>query len=74
VAYLFKNDIEVGLRYTDIVPELITERTPYSQYTIGFSKYVFGHSLKVQSDFSYNDGRLGGKDFYMFRAQVEMAF
>jgi hypothetical protein len=47
-------------------------------YTLGISQYIVGHSLKVQSDFSYlvETERIEGTDWgrYIFRFQVELAF
>jgi len=47
-------------------------------YTIGVSKYIVGHYLKIQSDFSYlvetdqfTDEEAGE---FIYRFQVELAF
>lgn len=74
IGYLFKNNFEVAGRYTFITPDNdasgITETT---EYTLGVSKYIVGHNLKIQSDLSYidivdTDGAL------RYRFQVEMQF
>ena len=53
-------------RYTNTDFDAVTERLGEDQYTLGFSKYVVGHKLKIQSDFTYS--QLGGeKDFIEFR-------
>ena len=73
-GYLFKNNLEVSGRYTNInLDEDITGKNPQSQYTLGLSKYIVGHKLKVQSDLSYlseedNNGGL------MWRLQVDIHF
>ncbi|RLD22169.1 MAG: FmdC precursor [Bacteroidetes bacterium] len=72
-AYLFKNFYEVGLRYTTINQDPTTQRGDIDQYTLGFSKYIVGHNLKAQTDFTLIQ-QVGQDDIYMFRFQVEMAF
>lgn len=65
-GYLFKNNYEIVGRYTNTDFDAVTERLGEDQYTLGFSKYVVGHKLKIQSDFTYS--QLGGeKDFIEFR-------
>jgi len=53
-GYLFKNNYEVAGRFTTLDYDAITGKDTQEQYTIGVSKYIVGHKLKVQSDFSYN--------------------
>ena len=76
-GYLFKNNIEVAVRYTKIQPSTenlgdIIGLVPIEMYTLGFSKYIVGHSLKFQSDLSWTDQ--GEDDNLLVRMQVEMAF
>ncbi len=73
-GYLFKNNWEISGRYTSIeLDESITGEAPQNQYTLGISKYIVGHKLKVQSDISLlteeneNDG-------YQFRLQLDLHF
>lgn len=71
MGYLFENNVELGIRYTNVVPEAATGRSELNQYTVGASKYVIGHSLKVQTDFTYLiEGT--SPDELMFRLQFEM--
>lgn len=73
-GYLFSNNWEVSGRYTNIkLDEEITGRNPESQYTLGLSKYIVGHKLKVQSDLSYLNVD-GGSDELMYRLQVDIHF
>ena len=81
LGYLFKNNVEPAFRYTEITPEsagLSSDRDLQKMYTFGLSKYVVGHSLKVQTDVSVIDNVAAfslEKTFDMlFRFQVEMAF
>jgi len=53
-GYLFKNNYEVVGRYTTLDYEAVTEKLPRNQYTLGVNKFIVGHKLKVQSDFSYS--------------------
>lgn len=53
-GYLFKNNYEVAGRFTTLDYGMVTGKGKQDQYTIGVSKYIVGHKLKVQSDFSYN--------------------
>ena len=53
-GYLLKNNWEISGRYTSVeLDKIITGGNPEKQYTLGVSKYIVGHSLKVQSDISY---------------------
>ncbi len=72
-GYLFKNNIQLGLRYTTVTPEKVTQRNNQKQYTAAFSKYFVGHNLKIQSDITYIDVENGARDL-MYRFQVELAF
>ena len=76
VGYLFRNNWELAARYTDVTPDNsnsgLRDRT---EYTFGVSKYIVGHSLKVQSDFSaFQITSSDAFDSYRFRMQVEMQF
>lgn len=71
-GYLFQNNFELAGRYTSINPEDLTNRSDFIEYTLGVSKYIVGHSLKIQSDFTYKDNDLGS-DALIYRFQVEMA-
>jgi phosphate-selective porin OprO and OprP len=72
-GYLFRNNFEVAGRYTVVNPENITGREMNTQYTLGFSRYFVGHSLKVQTDVSFieEDSK---DDVLTYRLQVELAF
>ncbi len=73
LGYLFHNNWELAGRYTVITPEKATLNNKLEQYTFGISRYIVGHSLKVQSDFSLL--RENSKaDKLLYRLQVEMSF
>lgn len=71
---LCKNDWEISARYTTIkLDEDITGKIAESQYTVGLSKFIVGHSLKVQTDLSYLDLD-GGNSEIMYRLQFDIHF
>jgi len=72
-GYLFKNNYEIAGRYTTLEFDPLTTIDPQEQYTLGISKYIVGHKLKVQSDFSYNT-TLGNKDELEFRCGFDLHF
>lgn len=73
ISYLFKNNYEVTSRYTTVDFDAVTGRNSQNQYTLGFSKYIVGHKLKVQTDVSYTT--VGGEeDNIMFRSGFELHF
>ena len=71
---LCKNDWEISGRYTNIeLDKSITGKNPESQYTLGVSKYIVGHSLKVQTDISHLEVD-GGNNELMWRLQFDIHF
>ena len=73
-GYLVSKTVEVSGRYTNItLDENITGKGVENQYTIGVSKYISGHQLKVQTDMSYLDV-VGKNNQLMFRLQVDIHF
>ena len=72
VGYLFKSNWEVAGRYTTVKFNGAGYATNY--YTLGASKYLVGHKLKVQSDITYNDvtgSKSGGLEY---RLQFDIHF
>jgi phosphate-selective porin OprO and OprP len=72
-GYLFRNNFEIAGRYTNVNPEAITQRKENNQYTFGVSKYLMGHTVKVQSDVSLLNEHTEANDL-MYRFQVEIGF
>ena len=72
-GYLFKNNWEIAGRYTQVNPEDITGYNNIEQYTLGFSKYVVGHNLKIQGDIglTQEDNK---ENTVLFRLQTEFNF
>lgn len=71
-GYLFKNDFELAGRYSHVKPEDIVFENKHTEYTLGLSKYIVGHSLKIQSDISLVQEQ-SQDDELRFRLQIEMA-
>jgi phosphate-selective porin OprO/OprP len=73
-GYLLKKDWEVSGRYTNIeLDRNVTGKNPENQYTLGVSKYIVGHKLKVQSDISYLSLD-GSNNELMYRLQFDIHF
>ncbi len=67
---------EFAVRYTTVSPddEAYSAITETTEYTLGFSRYVVGHSLKIQTDISMLDIEGVSDPTYRFRFQTEMQF
>ncbi len=73
-GYLFKSNWEVSGRYTNIaLDETITGKGAENQYTLGVSKYIVGHKLKVQTDISHLEVTNGTNEL-MYRLQFDIHF
>ena len=73
-GYLFNNNWEISGRYTNVaLDENITGENLEDQYTLGLSKYIVGHKLKVQTDLSYLSV-VNGSDELMYRLQLDVHF
>jgi len=69
-GYLLKSNFEFTGRYSTI--DLVNNDVS-NQYTFGVSKYILGHKLKVQSDFTYITlDQIG--DNLLFRLQIDFHF
>jgi len=72
-SYLFKSNFEITARYTNINFKEITRLSDLKQITFGVSKYVVGHSLKIQADISLlNANRIN--DNVLFRTGFDLHF
>ncbi len=72
-GYLFKNNYEIAGRFTTTDYDNITGSLSEEQYTLGVSKYIVGHKLKVQSDVSYTTVD-GNNDNIEFRLGFDLHF
>ena len=72
-SYLFNNNIEMTIRYTNIDFDNITRLSDLRQLTYGISKYVVGHKLKIQADLSFSKAN-ENKDYVLFRTGFDLHF
>lgn len=74
-AYLFKNNLQILGRFTTINPDAIVSTIgTENQYTIGLSKYIAGHKLKVQTDVTLADFENNSNNKLIYRLQVDIHF
>lgn len=72
-GYLLNKDWEISGRYTNVEIDKNISGKNETQYTLGISKYIVGHKLKVQSDISYLSLD-ESNDEVMFRLQLDVHF
>jgi hypothetical protein len=73
IGYLFKKNWEVAGRYTFIQPSSINQIDDIAMYTLGFSRYIVEHNLKIQTDVSLTQQGTA-EPVLMHRLQLELAF
>jgi phosphate-selective porin OprO and OprP len=77
-GYLFKSNYEVAARYTRVMPlsGMASNINHGEQYTLGLSKYIKGHNLKLQTDLTYDRALTTtfAQDKFIFRLQTEVSF
>lgn len=78
-SYIFRNNWEIAVRWSFTEPtEMIKSMNGFNretQYTIGLTKYLIGHALKVQLDHSLDQKETSEGSFqygWMTRFQVEL--
>lgn len=78
-SYLFRNNYEIIARYSTVVPHPdIEEIEPQlEQYTLGATKYLRGHRVKLQTEFTYAKDSWAlsdadDHDYFILRFQVEV--
>ncbi|NRA13477.1 MAG: porin [Crocinitomicaceae bacterium] len=78
LSHLMKNNWQIAARYTSYTPHADYSDNAEQRYTFGVSKYVVGHSLKVQADITYKmeDDPIGSTtdDKLMYRLQIDFHF
>lgn len=73
-GYMLSKTFELSGRFTNVnFDDIVVGKGDENQYTLGLSKYIVGHKLKVQSDFSYLEKK-NLTDRFMFRLQVDIHF
>ncbi|MCB0665416.1 MAG: hypothetical protein KDC80_06315, partial [Saprospiraceae bacterium] len=71
LGFMFADGWEAAVRYTDVNPDEEVDNDE-DQYTLGLSRFVVGHKLKVQTDFTLIDEHDSSNDGFMWRTQVEI--
>jgi len=74
LSYLFKSNFEIATRITGLTPDSAVSFSQLHEYTLGLSKYISGHNLKIQSDISLINFSDTGQDYLRYRLQMEFAF
>jgi len=69
-GYMFKNNIEIAARYTEVNADIATDE---NHYTVGLNKFFVGHKLKIQSEFSIVN-RQEAQNIIFWRNQVDIHF
>ncbi|EKF56646.1 phosphate-selective porin O and P [Galbibacter marinus] len=73
-GYLFDSNWELSGRYTHVdLDQEVRSIMEENQYTLGVSKYIVGHNLKLQTDISYATFA-DQSDMVMARLQLEIQF
>jgi hypothetical protein len=72
-SYLLKNNVEMTLRYTNVDFKEVTRLFDLQQITYGISKYVVGHSLKIQADLTFSQSD-ATRDYVLFRTGFDLHF
>ncbi len=73
-GYLISKTVELSGRYTNIsLDKNIVGKAAENQYTLGVSKYILGHKLKLQTDISYLD-QVNKNNQFMYRLQFDIHF
>lgn len=69
IGYLLKNNWEIATRWTGVYPQEQVGNDE-NQFTLGLSKYIVGHKLKVQTDVTYRSVK-AIDDQLIFRLQFD---
>lgn len=73
-GYLFQNNFEIAMRYTELRTddEIYSGLKDTNEYTFGISKYIDGHRLKFQTDFTLIDIEQNDSNQMRIRFQFEL--
>ena len=73
-GYVFLSNWEPAVRFTSVWPDTeFSSKETLNQYTLGISKYIVGHKLKLQGDVTY--GTLDStRDFIEARVGFDLHF
>ncbi|MDB9822061.1 porin, partial [Flavobacteriaceae bacterium] len=74
MGYVLPSNIAITGRYTNVnFDEIVTAKNKISQYTLGLSRYVAKHKLKVQTDVTYQTTATSN-DQLVYRLQFDIHF
>ncbi len=72
MGYVTKSHWGVVGRFTNITPDTETQLTEHNMYTLGVSRYLVKHKLKVQTDASYNTYYGNKANSFIWRFHIEL--
>ena len=73
-GYVTPSNLAITGRYTNVnFDSIVTSNNKITQYTLGLSKYVAKHKLKVQTDITYEDS-VSSNDKIVYRLQFDIHF
>jgi len=73
-GYVLPSDWEISARYTSVnLDKMVALENKENQYTVGVSKYIRGHKLKIQSDLSYLE-IANSNNQILYRLQFDIHF
>ncbi len=73
-GYVFPSNWEIAGRFSTLIPRTkAISNAVFNQYTLGGSKYVVGHNLKIQTDLSYTTAD-SKTDSWEYRISLALAF
>jgi len=74
MGYVLPSNIAITGRYSNVnFDEIVTAKNKISQYTLGLSRYVAKHKLKVQTDVTYQTTATSN-DQLVYRLQFDIHF
>jgi hypothetical protein len=74
MGYVLPSDLAITGRYTHInFDEIVSSKNKITQYTLGLSKYVAKHKLKIQTDATY-ENTVASNNKIVYRLQFDIHF
>ena len=74
MGYVMPSNLAITGRYTNIdFDYIVSSNNKITQYTLGLSKYVAKHKLKVQTDITYEDS-VSSTNKIVYRLQFDIHF
>ena len=74
MGYVLPSNVAITGRYTHInFDEIVSSKNKITQYTLGLSKYVAKHKLKIQTDATY-ENTVASNNKIVYRIQFDIHF